>query len=141
MLPGLYLPDIFPSSRPHGPGCRLPSTGSLRARFPTFLGTMQQLRLPATRPGRLVSLAARYQCTASFAPVCGRRSHHLRAWALFSRFPLRLASLEMAGPPRFLASPFEYLPCSRTPAPLVARLLQRLGVAFGSTDGLGGRNC
>ena len=73
-LPELNLPDIFPSV---GSSSRrpLPSTGSLRARFPGFPGTMSRSDSPSSFPAGSFPRPAVPWCAPS--PLPRRRTRYL----------------------------------------------------------------
>ena len=123
-LPRSNALAIFPSidSMPRRP---LPSPGSLWARFPGLIGTMERSDfLPPIPGGSLI--ARRYRpCAPCFAPAAGE--HYLRrAWVLVSRLPYRLFRYGDDRISRVPVRPSRYMPCShQTPAGPERQAIQR----------------
>ena len=96
----VYLPSFLPTER-----CarlRLPFSGSLGPRFPTF-----PIRLHSTRT---IGTVLRYDCQK---PISDRFACHSLSDTLQCK--------ETVGSPKFPSYPFEYMPCSQTP--VVSRTL------------------
>ncbi len=122
-LPELNLSDIFPSV---GSSSRrpLPSTGSLRARFPGFLGTMSRSDSPSPVPVGSFPRPAVPWCTLS--PLPRRRMRYL---ARVDGIELS-SSAATSGPRRRRGLPgswrtLDRMPCSRLRWARGARPLQR----------------
>ena len=112
--PTCFLPTV---PRPDVP---LPSTGSSRAEFPCFVGTIRTLRLPAVPPAalRFLRLAVPLTDACGFAATGGKRQTPVSRGTLITRFaPISRGFVrKRQGLPRSWGTPIVPMPCSSTPA-------------------------
>ena len=79
-------PPCFPASGPiQDPS--LPSAGSLRQRFPDFIGTMKRLRRPSSIPPRFVSFAWPYLPAPASSSITHRPGAAFACLGLFTGLP------------------------------------------------------
>ncbi len=110
---GSMSPTSFPHSVPL-PRRPLPSTGSLRARFPGFISTMGRSDSPSSIPVGSCPRPAVPSRAPCFAPAIGE--HYLRRTrVLVSRFPYRLFQDGDDGVSQVPGGPSITCPASTTP--------------------------